>query len=301
MSWVWENSPASGSDLLLLLAIADHADDDGIAYPGIPKLVAKTRTSRSSVFRAMNRLVESGWLKIAGRGGGRDTNEYHIVMTTQAGPNLTPVPSQSDTHTGVTVTPHPSQNDTPPAPERHRRGVTGDTAGVSLLTHRTVIEPKREVTTTTPATPPRKRSPKRPPAATVAPRFADFWSVYPRRKDIGPAEKAWTKAVNENGTDPQVIIDAAIEYAMKRKGQDPQYTKLPATWLNARSYLDEPDPAYKPPVITGPSPAATAMPRPFAEVRADQLAYGHTSEPTDELEFDKPPGWPDLDFGRIPQ
>lgn len=31
---------------------------------------------------------------------------------------------------------------------------------------------------------------------------------------------------------------------MKRKGQDPQYTKQPASWLNARCWEDEPSPAY---------------------------------------------------------
>jgi hypothetical protein len=88
---------------------------------------------------------------------------------------------------------------------------------------------------------PRKRGAKRPAATAVAPRFTEFWSAYPRRKDIGDAERAWTKVVADPTADPQRIIDAARLYAMQRKGQDPQYTKLPATWLNKRSWLDEPD------------------------------------------------------------
>lgn len=133
--------------------------------------------------------------------------------------------------------------------------------------------------------PARKRSPKRPAAAAVAARFEDFWKVYPRRQDIGPAEKAWTKAINDLGADPQDVIDAAIEYAMKRKGQDPAWTKLPATWLNARSWLNEPDPVYKPAVIGAPSEAATAMPRPYADVLAEQAAYGAEQGPWTEPPF----------------
>jgi hypothetical protein len=39
------------------------------------------------------------------------------------------------------------------------------------------------------------------------------------------------------------MVDAAQAYARERHGQDPQYTKYPATWLNKGCYDDEPDPA----------------------------------------------------------
>lgn len=140
-----------------------------------------------------------------------------------------------------------------------------------------------------------KRKPRTPPQ-----RFDEFWKAYPRKVGKIAAERAYAKALTA-GHDPALIIEGARFYAMERKLQDPQYTKHPATWLNAGCWQDEPDPAYTPPVITGPSEAASAMPRPFAEVRADQLAYGHTPDPGDtlrELEFEP---YPDLDFGRIPE
>ena len=112
----------------------------------------------------------------------------------------------------------------------------------------------------------RKRSPKRPAATDVAARFDDFWTVYPRRRDIGDAEKAWTKAVNDLGADPQTLIDAALVYAYQRKGKDPAYTKLPATWLNKRCWLDEPDPAYTQPATT----PATGQPGPRRPSTTDQ-------------------------------
>jgi len=40
---VWDHSAASGSFLLMLLAIADFADDDGNAYPSVPTLARKCR------------------------------------------------------------------------------------------------------------------------------------------------------------------------------------------------------------------------------------------------------------------
>jgi len=42
MSYVWEASKAKGSELLLLLAIADHAADDGYCWPGIPRWRGKS-------------------------------------------------------------------------------------------------------------------------------------------------------------------------------------------------------------------------------------------------------------------
>lgn len=141
------------------------------------------------------------------------------------------------------------------------------------------------------------KAPAKPRKRTVPPRFEDFWAAYPRRVGKIAAEKAYAKALAAGAT-PDELIAGASFYAMEKKLSDPQYIKHPATWLNGGCWQDEPDPVYTPPVITGPSEAAAAMPRPFAEVRADQLAYGQPPDPLHELEFDP---YPELDFGRIPE
>ncbi len=41
MSLVWSKAPVEGSELLLLQALADTADDLGTSYPGIPYLAVK--------------------------------------------------------------------------------------------------------------------------------------------------------------------------------------------------------------------------------------------------------------------
>lgn len=43
MARVWDQSQHSGSELLMLLALADFADDDGNSYPAVPTLAAKCR------------------------------------------------------------------------------------------------------------------------------------------------------------------------------------------------------------------------------------------------------------------
>lgn len=69
-------------------------------------------------------------------------------------------------------------------------------------------------------------------------RFADFWSVYPRRIDKGHAEKAWHKLLKLD-VDAQEVIDAAARFAAKVKDSDPKFIPYPATWLNGERWADE--------------------------------------------------------------
>lgn len=71
--------------------------------------------------------------------------------------------------------------------------------------------------------------------------FGAFWLTYPKRRAKEEARKAWIAAI-DRGADPQHIVTAAKDYAHERHGQDPKYTKYPATWLNKGCYDDEPDP-----------------------------------------------------------
>lgn len=64
MSKVWEQSKQKGSALLLLLAIADHAADDGYCWPSIEHLKDKIRMSARSVSRLVADLEADGELYV---------------------------------------------------------------------------------------------------------------------------------------------------------------------------------------------------------------------------------------------
>lgn len=68
--------------------------------------------------------------------------------------------------------------------------------------------------------------------------FASFWAAYPRKVGKGQSEKAYAKAIKLAA--PETILTAARRYASERAGQDPQYTRYPATWLNGQCWDDEP-------------------------------------------------------------
>lgn len=68
--------------------------------------------------------------------------------------------------------------------------------------------------------------------------FAAFWKAYPRKVAKGAARAAFGKALKK--VDPQVLIAAAGAYATDPQ-RKPDYTKHPATWLNAECWEDQPD------------------------------------------------------------
>lgn len=80
MARVWAESRHSGSELLMLLAIADFADDEGNAYPSVPTLALKCRMTPRNANRTLAALRASGALEIRMNEGPRGTNRYRVVL-----------------------------------------------------------------------------------------------------------------------------------------------------------------------------------------------------------------------------
>ncbi len=78
LSRVWEASQHGGTELLMLLAIADFADDDGRAYPAVAKLAKKCRTTPRHANRLLAALRDSGELEIRLNAGEHGQNRYRI-------------------------------------------------------------------------------------------------------------------------------------------------------------------------------------------------------------------------------
>lgn len=83
---------------------------------------------------------------------------------------------------------------------------------------------------------------RRTPVRDTSEYFAEFWDVYPRKLDKGKAERAFKTAIKK--TNPEEIIRAAERYRDDPTRKD-DFTKYPATWLNAESWNNEPDPKSK--------------------------------------------------------
>lgn len=76
--------------------------------------------------------------------------------------------------------------------------------------------------------------------------FEKFWSIYPKKKGKGDAEKAWNKAgCTLEQCESAIKLAKQSEQWQKEGGQ---FIPYPASWLNSKSWLDETEPEYEAPV-----------------------------------------------------
>lgn len=84
MAAVWDSSHHRGAALLLMLAIADFARDDGVAWPTLGTLAHKTRMSDRQIRRLVGECERSGELRID-RSRGRSPHRFRIVLDGERG------------------------------------------------------------------------------------------------------------------------------------------------------------------------------------------------------------------------
>ena len=132
MTWAWEQELPPLTKLVLM-AIADHCDDEGYAWPGIRGIAKKCGVAHRTVQRQVEDLQDKGILKVEPRqrpDGSSSSNGYTVVLN-----GTIRYEGVSESH--------------PPMSESHP-GVTEVTSlGVPCDTPLTVIEPSCETTTTT--------------------------------------------------------------------------------------------------------------------------------------------------------
>lgn len=78
MTRVWKDGPDDQTETLVLLKLADHANDDGSScYPSVASIAENCRMTRRGAVKVIRRLEEGGWISRHVRGGGQ-TNLYEI-------------------------------------------------------------------------------------------------------------------------------------------------------------------------------------------------------------------------------
>lgn len=104
----------SPTDKLVLIVIANHADDDTKeAWPSIPTLARKTDLSERAVWGAIQRLKAAGRLVLM-KSGRRRSNTYRLVLPSHEVRGRTRcevAPGASQARTTCEVTPAPGASD----------------------------------------------------------------------------------------------------------------------------------------------------------------------------------------------
>ena len=82
VGWVLDHGPADFSMRAVLVTIANVARRDGTnAHPGMAAMVRGSGRARATVFAALQRLEDEGWIEITESGGGRgNATVYRVVM-----------------------------------------------------------------------------------------------------------------------------------------------------------------------------------------------------------------------------
>src|SRR5262249_18117905 len=119
MGAVLQQSRATFGARLVLIAIADSAHDDGVAWPSIPSLARRAHVSERAVQYAIRRLIQLGELEVTERRG--SSNSYRVLVGTGEA-DCTPA-------------------EVAPLKLVAPRGEASCTGGVKLASPRTVSEP----------------------------------------------------------------------------------------------------------------------------------------------------------------
>lgn len=211
MSQVWDIDLPT-SEKMVLLVIADHADDEGTnSWPSVATIARKASISPRQAQRLIKSLTEAGLLSVEEQAGG------HREMRDDRRPNrYTVILDGATSVTSRTV----ERGDM-----KQSRGDTGDANGATPMTPKPSLEPSL-------IEPPINIHHHR----AVAEHFQIFWETYPRKVGKAAAERAFRKAVAV--VDPVVIIEGAVRYASDPNRED-QFTAHPTTWLNAGRWDDE--------------------------------------------------------------
>jgi len=110
MTWAFDQL-MSGNDKVILLALADHADENGICWPSINRIAERSCVSRRTVINILAKLETSGFLT-KDVGGGRKSNRYAINMRgAEVAPVQTAAPQQCNglhPSSAIAVAPEPS-------------------------------------------------------------------------------------------------------------------------------------------------------------------------------------------------
>lgn len=138
-NWVWARSESRNGARLVMLALADRADDNGCSWPSIDDLAERTKLSPRAVQKAIANLVEIGELNVENGGGRHRSNRYRIVpkprtldgvtdekprtsdgVSTEETPNFAPETPNFEAETPNFATRNPVQSSPEPSVEPSR-------------------------------------------------------------------------------------------------------------------------------------------------------------------------------------
>ncbi|MAU40997.1 MAG: hypothetical protein CMF31_05175 [Kordiimonas sp.] len=248
--WAFEQD-LKPSAKVVLLALADYANDDGECWPGLDVIMHKSRLSRRAVQKQIKALEEAGIIARAARyrdNGSNASNQYILKMAVDDPQNIGGAKyAPPRTSEEQKCTEEEQKDDEQPTQEgvQNMHGGVQNMHGGGVPRCAPYIEPPLE-----------PLPPKAPLGADqgknsgqenkiVAPEvveqdFSRFWQDYPNQQSRPQALAAYAVARGE-GVSAAWIADGLRHYNanLRKNGHS---AMLPTSWLRKRGWEDVPDP-----------------------------------------------------------
>lgn len=208
LSWSW-GVPVSATCKLVLVCLADRADDDGACFPSLRDIQQRTGLSERAVRNALAELERAGVMHRDLRANQSTIYRLNVGQIAEGGAPRAPGAGHA-----------PPAPDAPGAPNAPGWGTTCPRVGHDVpgggapRAPITLIEPKEEPT--------REPTLPRDPDG-----FATWWKEYPRKDAKDAARRAYAKA-RKRATEAELLTGVRL-YPFSR---DPKFIPHPATWLN---------------------------------------------------------------------
>lgn len=131
MAAIFESESLGPTERLIMLALADHADDDGRCYPSIARLCRRTGLSERAIQANTRKLVAQGYIKIIPGGGKGNANLYFVSANPAAdAPRTKCTPAADAPQTPQEMRSNPAAD--APEPSGTTMGTVNKEAGASL-------------------------------------------------------------------------------------------------------------------------------------------------------------------------
>jgi len=225
---VFADTTITSNEKLVMLALADYAGDEGVAFPLVSTLEKKCSLPKRTILNNIKKLQEKGVLlrKLRARkSGGRSSSKYLLyplenwtVLDEETRQYFSSEYSQS-----ADLAPMTQSADLAPNPQSQ----SADLAPCYIE------EPSPSINRhSPPITPPNKNDDY----------FNDFWEVFADKRGKDGALRVWKRLKLDNIA--QDVINGAAAYARTRGG-DKKYWKQAQGWLNDGRWKDEYQPTHE--------------------------------------------------------
>jgi hypothetical protein len=258
-TWAWYDSKAEGADLLVLLALADFADESGRCFGSWGTMQRKTKLARSTIARCIKRLEASGELTVIE--GAKTLNGRNLATVWQL-----PVKGGCQNETGLNVTLPRSDSDTTPGPILTLPRSDSDTPTQSNVLKRSLTNTPATSSPSLPISQKAAPKPKKAPAPKFdpsslplphGPGLARAWAEFAQhRRELGA--KLTPLAAQRIIDDLAAVNEAAAVEALRKS--------VKHGWRGC--FVEAP--AAKPTLVTLPpqgAPKQTALERSLAQMR----------------------------------